>query len=145
MFGVQHINGGFRGTRVGVNAGSTSPLQAENPVVVPAPRVSVPYWCSRGHETTAVFALLPPEQIPEVWDCPRCGTVATRTPGAVPPPAAGSELYKSHLEYVKERRTDTEAEQLLEAALLRHRMNDGARSAGPQIPDPPAGPGGQSG
>ncbi len=118
---MPHVNGGFRGTRAGATVGAPSPVQTENPDAEPVPRIRISYWCNNGHETTPVFAQLPHVQIPERWDCTRCGMPASRTPGsgmAQPP----GEPFKSHLEYVKERRTNAEAEQLLNNALakLRH-------------------------
>ncbi|MGC1210838.1 MAG: RNA polymerase-binding protein RbpA, partial [Micromonospora sp.] len=50
------------------------------------------------------------------WDCPRCGQPAG--PDAQNPPGqARSEPYKTHLAYVKERRTPEEAEAILAEAL----------------------------
>lgn len=80
------------------------------------PRVQISYWCPSGHETRTVFAELPAEQIPLWWDCPRCGKKAGRSADA-PPPPSDEEPFKSHLEYVKERRSASEAEALLERAL----------------------------
>jgi hypothetical protein len=95
-------------------------VQTENPDAEPVPRIRISYWCNNGHETTPVFAQLPHVQIPDRWDCIRCGMPASRTPGsgmAQPP----GEPFKSHLEYVKERRTNAEAEQLLHNALVKLR------------------------
>lgn len=117
---MPHINGGFRGTRAGATVGAPSPVQTENPDAEPVPRIRISYWCNNGHETTPVFAQLPHVQIPDRWDCIRCGMSASRTPGsgmAQPP----GEPFKSHLEYVKERRTNAEAEQLLNNALVKLR------------------------
>ena len=36
-----------------------------------APRLRISFWCSNGHETQPSFAS--DAQIPETWDCPRCG------------------------------------------------------------------------
>jgi hypothetical protein len=88
------------------------------------PRLRISYWCSQGHETPVVFSLLPVDQIPEQWDCVRCGRHAGRTANDLPLPTAfGDQPFKSHLDYVKERRSVAEGEQLLEEALerLRHR------------------------
>lgn len=120
---MPHVSGGFRGTRVGVTEGSRSGLQPENQNALPAPRMSVSYWCSRGHETVTVFARIPAEQVPPSWDCLRCGGAAVRTPGAEPPPQG--EQYKTHLQYVKERRTAAEGAVLLEAALAKVRTGRG--------------------
>lgn len=89
-----------------------------------APRQRVSYWCAHGHESRPSFALDAP--IPDSWDCPRCGLPASRD--AMNPPAVPrNEPYKTHLAYVKERRTDEEARQILEEALeqLRERVKRG--------------------
>ena len=60
--------------------------------------------------------------IPETWDCPRCGFPAGQDPENPPSPPR-VEPYKTHLAYVKERRSDAEGEVILDEALeaLRHR------------------------
>ncbi|MBM7793216.1 rubredoxin [Paenarthrobacter ilicis] len=85
------------------------------------PRMKVPFWCANGHETQLVFLRLPDDQIPSTWDCPKCGKVASRDPGNPGTGQAGEEIYKSHLEYVKERRSSQEAEIVLTGALERLR------------------------
>lgn len=119
---MPHINGGFRGTRVGVPVGTTFTMQTENPDAEPLARLRISYWCCNGHETSPVFAQLAPEQIPQNWDCVRCGQPAGRNQGAVPA-HFDAEPFKTHLEYVKERRSAAEAEQLLENALDSLRFN----------------------
>ena len=81
-----------------------------------APRVRVTYWCANGHETHPSFAKEPEIVIPETWDCPRCGQPAGQDREA-PPQAPRNEPYKTHLAYVKERRSDAEAAQILEEAV----------------------------
>jgi hypothetical protein len=53
---------------------------------------------------------------PDSWDCPRCGLPAN-TDEENPPPPPKITPYKTHLAYVKERRTDAEAEAILAEAL----------------------------
>lgn len=81
-----------------------------------APRVTIVFYCSNGHQTTPSFAQEPGMAIPEVWDCPRCGL-----PGGQdrenPPTAPRVEPYKTHLGYVKERRSDAEGAVILDEAL----------------------------
>lgn len=79
-----------------------------------APRVVVSYWCAQGHETSPSFSL--DVAIPDVWDCPRCGYPAGRDEHNPPAPPK-TEPYKTHLAYVKERRTDEDGEALLAEAL----------------------------
>ena len=64
--------------------------------------------------------------VPESWDCPKCGLPASLD-SENPPPAPKIEPYKTHLAYVKERRSDKEAEVILDEAiqLLRSRRKSG--------------------
>jgi RNA polymerase-binding protein len=83
-----------------------------------APRMWVSFWCSRGHESRPSFAA--DAAVPEEWDCPRCGLPAG--PDKENPPAPPKiEPYKTHLAYVKERRSDTDGAAILEEALLKLR------------------------
>lgn len=79
-----------------------------------APRKEVPFYCSNGHETRANFAIdaAPPTE----WDCPRCGMPAGQDADNPPAPPR-VEPYKTHLAYVKERRSDREATALLDEAM----------------------------
>ncbi len=81
-----------------------------------APRVFVSYWCANGHETRPSFADDGQAQPPETWDCPRCGLPAGQD-RENPPVAPRNEPYKTHLAYVKERRSDADGEAILEEAL----------------------------
>jgi hypothetical protein len=64
------------------------------------------------------------EDIPSEIDCPNCGLPAGLDK-ANPPQVAKIEPYKTHLAYVKERRTQKEAEQILDDALTRLREKKG--------------------
>ena len=81
-----------------------------------APRLTVSYWCARGHETTPSFAVDEGAVVPEVWDCPRCGLPAGQD-AENPPAPPKTEPYKTHLAYVKERRSGGEADALLDEAM----------------------------
>src|ERR1017187_4528563 len=70
-----------------------------------APRIRISFWCSNRHETRPSFAC--DAAVPETWDGPRCGFPAGREKDSPPGPPR-SEPYKTHLAYVKERRTDTD-------------------------------------
>lgn len=83
-----------------------------------APRHRVPFWCSRGHETHPAFA--EDAVIPDSWDCPRCGLPAGREQQR-PPSAPRNEPYKTHLAYVRERRTDDDGAAILDEALAKVR------------------------
>jgi hypothetical protein len=129
-FPMVHAASGFKGTRAGAAEGFVPKNQPGNAAGENLPRIRVSYWCSKGHETRPVFVKLPEDQIPVAWDCRRCGGTATRgglSPSEVPfeEPEDG---YKSHLEYVKERRSSQDAEDVLAGALERLR-------AGGALPD----------
>jgi len=61
--------------------------------------------------------------IPEKWDCPTWGLPAARDRNN-PPSAVVNVPYKTHLAYVKERRTDAEGAKILEDALKKLRGED---------------------
>jgi rubredoxin len=81
-----------------------------------APRVTVSYWCANGHETQPSFANDDTLEIPDTWDCPRCGFPAGQDRKAPPAPPR-VEPYKTHLAYVKERRSEKAGAELLDEAL----------------------------
>ncbi|MEY4742513.1 MAG: hypothetical protein RL672_1263 [Actinomycetota bacterium] len=82
-----------------------------------AERVLRSYYCINGHVQNPRFAATIDEtDIPEFMDCPNCGLPAGQDQ-ANPPQIAKHEPYKTHLAYVKERRTEEEAEQLLDEAV----------------------------
>lgn len=96
-----------------------------------ADRIQVSYWDAHGNETVRYFASdVAPEEIPDEIDSPTTGLPAGRD-RENPPLLSKNEPYKTHLAYVKERRTPEEAEQLLEDALqrLRQRRGSAAKSA----------------
>jgi len=79
-----------------------------------APRVFVSFYCANRHETRPSFAS--DVAVPENWDCPRCGFPAGKD-SANPPAPPKTEPYKTHLAYVKERRSDADGEAILQEAL----------------------------
>ena len=89
-----------------------------------APRFRISYWCANGHETRPSFAEDTQVQATETWDCPRCGFPAGQDE-ANPPSPPRTEPYKTHLAYVKERRSEEEAESLLAEALDQLRARRG--------------------
>ncbi|MDA9117093.1 RNA polymerase-binding protein RbpA, partial [Pontimonas sp.] len=105
----------IRGTRVG-----SGPM-GEQDRGIQAERIAVSYWDAMGNETVRYFsAQVEPEDIPETIDSPTTGLPAGRDK-ANPPSLPTNEPYKTHLAYVKERRTDKESKQILEDALQRLR------------------------
>lgn len=123
-----HSASGFRGIRVGATEGAPPRHEPLDNAGARQPRIRVSYWCAKGHETSLVFAQLPEDQIPGAWDCRRCGCPATRTEAQSAVEEPPVEGYKSHLEYVKERRSSQDAEDVLAGALERLR-------AGRALPD----------
>jgi hypothetical protein len=92
---------------------------------IQADRIAVSYWDAMGNETVRYFsAQVDPEEIPDIIDSPSTGLPAGRDKEN-PPELPVNEPYKTHLAYVKERRTAKEAEQILEEALLKLRARKG--------------------
>ena len=101
----------IRGSRVGAGP------MGEQDRGFHAERVAVSYWDALGNETVRHFsASLPDDEIPETIDSPQSGLPAGRDKEN-PPSVAKLEPYKTHLAYVKERRTEEEAAELLEEAI----------------------------
>jgi hypothetical protein len=86
-------------------------------------RSVVLYWCGKGHETPVSFAVEESVVTPDQWDCPKCGLPAGRDRNNTPN-AVVNVPYKTHLAYVKERRTDAEGKKILEDALRKLRGED---------------------
>jgi hypothetical protein len=106
----------IRGSRVGAGP------MGENERGETAPRQRIAFFCANGHEVRPVFAM--EAVVPDLWDCPSCGAPAGRESSA-PPNASRNEPYKTHLAYVKERRTDADGAALLEEALQRLKARRG--------------------
>lgn len=89
-----------------------------------APREEITYYCSAGHATPTYFSA--GVEVPDQWDCPRCGLPAGRDQEEPPPPPVIAP-YKTHLAYVKERRNGEDGAALLDEALegLRSRREEG--------------------
>ena len=66
--------------------------------------------------------------VPEEWDCPRCGFPAGKD-RANPPAPPRTEPYKTHLAYVKERRSEEEGKLILDEALAKLRADRAAVEA----------------
>jgi hypothetical protein len=87
-----------------------------------APRQHVAFFCANGHSIRPAFAV--DAVVPDTWDCPSCGYPAGRESGA-PPKATRTEPYKTHLAYVKERRSDEDGAAILEEALTKLKARRG--------------------
>ncbi len=113
----------IRGSRVGAGP------MGEQDRGFRAESIAISYWDELGNETVRHFAAnLPDEEIPDIIDSPSTGLPAGRD-RENPPQVAKLEPYKTHLAYVKERRNDAEAAQLLEEALLQLRTRRGTVGA----------------
>ncbi len=110
--------GAIRGSRIG--AGPMGEAERGES----APRQSVSYFCMNEHTTVLQFAV--EAEAPETWDCPRCGMPASVDAENLQS-AQKIAPYKTHLAYVKERRSETEAAEILTEALelLRSRRKSG--------------------
>jgi hypothetical protein len=87
-------------------------------------RVERHYYCINGHTQSPQFAAhVDPAEIPDMIDCPNCGLPAGQDKKN-PPEILKHEPYKTHLAYVKERRTEAESKKILEDALARLRGED---------------------
>jgi len=95
--------------------------------VVPIASLPQTYHCPLGHTTTLRFAA-DADEIPDLWDCPRCGRPAHRDETAARRAGAtveGQALVsprtnvagKTHWEMLTERRSVEELEALLEERL----------------------------
>ena len=115
----------IRGSRVGAGP------MGEQDRGFHADRIAISYWDILGNETVRHFAAsLPEDEIPQRIDSPQSGLPAGRD-RENPPSVVKLEPYKTHLAYVKERRTEQEAADLLQEALaaLRDRRSRIARGA----------------
>lgn len=108
----------IRGSRVG--AGPMGEAERGDA----APRVLISYWCANGHESRPSFAAEIADEAPETWDCPRCGYPGGQDKDNPPSPVR-NEPYKTHLAYVKERRTEEDGAALLDEALAALRARRG--------------------
>lgn len=109
----------IRGTRIGAGALGDSTISGE------VERLAVSYWDVYGNETVRYYSIdIDPEEIPEQIDSPKTGLPAGRD-RKNPPQPEKNEPYKTHLAYVKERRTPEEGERLLEEALQKLRARRG--------------------
>lgn len=120
------MNNSIRGARVGAGP------MGERFRGVEAERISRSFYCANGHEFHPQFSAdVALEDLPQELDCPNCG-LPSGMDKANPPQVAKVEPYKTHLAYVQERRTETEAEQILADALaaVRERREAIEKAAG---------------
>lgn len=111
-----HNNSAIRGTRVGATPARPTGRTE------PAPRRPVTYWCVNQHSVEILLAA--DVASPDTWDCPHCGQPAGQD-AHNPPGPLRAEPHKSHLAYVKERRSDADGAALLDEALAALRRRRG--------------------
>ena len=101
----------IRGSRVGAGP------MGEQDNGFQAARVKLSYYCCNNHSFTISFAAsVDSAELPVELDCQHCGLPAGQDKDN-PPQIAKHEPYKTHLAYVKERRTAQEAKDLLDEAI----------------------------
>jgi Tfp pilus assembly protein FimV len=101
----------IRGSRIGAGP------MGEQDRGFKAQKIERSYYCSNKHSFSPSFsAELDIDEIPVELDCPHCGLPSGQDPNN-PPVIAKHEPYKTHLAYVKERRTAKEAKDLLDEAV----------------------------
>lgn len=110
----------IRGARVG-----SAPFKQVSPDTVLVDRIQISYWDAAGNETIRYYAAdIAEDDIPEIIDSPKTGLPAGRDKEN-PPVLETNEPYKTHLAYVKERRTEKEAADLLSDAIKKYRARLG--------------------
>ena len=81
-----------------------------------SPRQTISYTCPNEHVSELIFAA--EVEIPELWDCKKCGQSAKRD-GVEIEPATESEqkIVRTHFDLLLERRSRDELEVILQEAL----------------------------
>ena len=106
---MDHIANRLKGSGLGARS-------FENGVGVTfAPRQQVWYDCPRNHHFTLVFHAS--AELPNLWDCPRCGREATRQNAHHTRPTSSEEVTRTHWDMLRERRSLAELETLLQERL----------------------------
>lgn len=110
-----HSSTGVVGHRI-----NAAPFGEPDNYAIAAPRVLVSYFCANHHEVRPAFSIT--AKIPEIWTC-RCGQPSGQDPECPPPPAQFHTLRypaeKSHMDYVRQRRSTSDGEALIDWALER--------------------------
>lgn len=101
----------IRGSRVGAGP------MGEQDNGFQADRITRTFYCFNNHSFSPSFAAtVDAAELPNELDCPHCG-LPSGLDKDNPPQIAKHEPYKTHLAYVKERRTPAEAKTLLDEAV----------------------------
>lgn len=106
------VRSAIRGSRIGAGP------RGENERGPSVTRIEVTFWCAIGHSTSSIFAAS--ADLPATWDCHHCDRPAGLDPDNPPMPAAKAP-FRTHLAYVRERRSEADAETILADALAKLR------------------------
>lgn len=100
---------------VATRLGGQTSLETGDASVEYEPRQSQVYLCQFGHESTLVFHA--DAEVPADWECQVCRTGARLKRLGAPAGEEGEEpTGKTHMDHVRERRTEAELEALLAEA-----------------------------
>ena len=109
---MAHGRSGIRGSQIGAGP------MGENERGELAARTAVSFWCGNGHHTRPSFSV--EAVVPDTWDCPKCGLAAGQDRDSAPVPVSNAP-YKTHMGYLRQRRSQAEGEILLDEALAKLR------------------------
>jgi hypothetical protein len=85
-------------------------------ILVKAPHMEITFYCANGHTTIHAFASEVLESIPKIWQCFKCGEPAAIDKDNIPKKKRG-RVYKSHWDYLCERRSENELNEILKERL----------------------------
>ena len=106
------VRSGMRGSRIGARP------RGENERRASVARAAVTFFSAIGHSTSPIFAAT--AEVPETWDCRDCDRPAGVDPDN-PPALIPTRPFRTHLAYVRERRSDADGEAILAEALAKLR------------------------
>lgn len=97
----------------GARLGTTSNESVDG--VTLSPRQTISYTCPNTHVSELIFAA--EVEIPESWDCKKCGQSARRDGFEEPEQIADERVIRTHFDLLLERRSRDELEVILQEAL----------------------------
>jgi rubredoxin len=86
-----------------------------------APRQQVAYICTKGHAFEIPMA--EDAEIPQIWECTRCGAEARLVDGTEPDPKQDKPV-RTHWDMLRERRSISELEEILSERLTMLRAGE---------------------
>jgi hypothetical protein len=78
-----------------------------------ASHMTISFYCEHGHKTSHAFAAEALDKVPIEWTCAKCGEPASIDKENIPKKKRRGRMFKSHLQYVLERRNFEEGQELL--------------------------------